>query len=81
VKVIDLQDSELTLPEALRMADDDLIVLRRPDGTAYALSHVDDFAVEAELLKHNPEFLRLMNEFSNEEATISLEDLRRELSL
>ncbi len=41
----------------------------------------DDFALEAELLKHNPEFLRLMGEFSKEEATISIEDLRRELSL
>jgi hypothetical protein len=46
----------------------------------FALSQVDDFDVEVELLRKNPEFKALMKELSQEEATISLESLRQELA-
>jgi len=42
---------------------------------------VDDFAVEVELLKNNPEFMAFLSQLSQEEATISLQDLRKELAL
>jgi hypothetical protein len=41
---------------------------------------VDDFDVEVESLKNNPEFLTLFWQFSRKQATISLEELRKELA-
>jgi len=63
------------------MAKDELIVLRKPDGSVFAMSHVDDFDVEVELLGNNPEFMAFLKKLSQEEATISLQDLRKELGL
>jgi hypothetical protein len=47
----------------------------------FALSPVDDFDVEVELLKNNPEFMAFLQQLSQAEATISLQDLRKELGL
>ena len=60
MKVIELDESH-SLNEVVDLAQDELVVLRRPDGSVFALSHVDDFAVEVELLKHNAEFMALAN--------------------
>jgi hypothetical protein len=57
------------------------VVLRRADGSVFALSQVDDFAVEVELLKHNAEFMQFLKQLSEERATISLQELRQELAL
>lgn len=78
MKVIELDDSH-SLDEVVDLAQDELVVLRKPDGSVFALSHVDDFAVEVELLKNNAEFMALLRQLSQEEATTSLEDLRQEL--
>lgn len=51
----------------------------KSDGFVFALSHVDDFAVEVELLKNNVEFMTLLRQLSQEAATTSLEDLWQEL--
>ncbi|MGP1382231.1 MAG: hypothetical protein ACTS2F_01660 [Thainema sp.] len=42
---------------------------------------VDDFDVEVELLKKNPEFMAFLEELSQEKATVSLKSLRAELGL
>ena len=47
------------------------MVLRYPDGSAFALSQVDDFDGEVELLKKNPEFKAFLKQLSQEEAKIS----------
>jgi hypothetical protein len=81
MKVIELARAHPTLEEVIGLAKDGLVVLRRPDGSVFALSQVDDFEVEVELLKNNPEFLALLRQLSQEKATISLSDLRKELDL
>ena len=67
--------------ELIGLAKDQLVVLRRADGAVFAFSQVDDFEVEVELLKNNPEFMAFLKQLSQEEATISIEDLRKELAL
>jgi len=42
---------------------------------------IDDFDVAVELLKNNPEFMAFLQQLSQAEATISLQDLRKELGL
>jgi hypothetical protein len=81
MKIIDLEHAQPTLEEIMGMAKDELIVLRKPDGSVFAMSHVDDFDVEVELLRNNPEFMAFLKKLSQEEATISLQDLRKELGL
>lgn len=63
------------------LAQGELVVLRKPDGSVFALSSVDDFAVEVELLKHNAEFMAFLQTLEQEPATISLQSLRQELGL
>jgi hypothetical protein len=81
VKVIELAEKEPTLDEIVDLAKDELVVLRRPDGSLFAVAPVDDFDVEVELLKNNAEFMAFLKQLSQEEAAISLQDLRRELDL
>lgn len=81
MKVIELDRAHPTLDEVIGLAKDELVVLRRPDGSVFALSQVDDFDVEVELLKHNPEFMAYMKQLSQEKPVISLQDLRKELGV
>ena len=80
MKVIELSQTHASLDEVIDQAQDELAVLRKANGSVFALSHVDEFAVEVELLKDNPEFLALLRQLSEEPATISLEDFRQELA-
>ena len=81
MKLIELNQNQPTLDEVIGIAEQELVVLRRPDGSVFALSAVDDFDLEVQLLKNNPEFMRLMARLSAEKGAISLEELRRELAV
>jgi hypothetical protein len=80
MKVVELGRGNPTLEEIVDLAKNELVVLRQPDGAVYALSLVDDFAVEVELLKNSPEFLAFLAQRSEEKPAISLEELRKELA-
>lgn len=81
MKIIELDQSQPTLSELVNMARQELVILRGATGEFFALSQVDEFDTEVELLKNNPEFLAFLDQLSQEEATISLEDLKKELNL
>ena len=69
------------MDELVTLAKKHLVVLRQPDGSVYALTRVDDFDVEVELLRDNPEFMKLMKKLSRKKTVISLKDLRKELNV
>jgi hypothetical protein len=81
MKVIQLQQPAPTLDEVISLAKQELVVLRQADGSVFALSQVDDFGVEVELLKNNPEFMAFLRQCSAEKGVISLAALRKELGL
>jgi hypothetical protein len=81
MKVVDLGPAQPSLDEVVGLAKNGLVVLRQADGSVFALSAVDNFAVEVELLKANPEFLAYLQQRSKEKAVISLEELRKELAV
>lgn len=81
MRVVELKDGQLTLDEVMSLAQSEAIVLRNPNGQLFALAPVDDFDVEVELLKKNPEFMAFLEELSQEKATVSLKSLRAELGL
>ncbi len=79
--VIELAETHPTLEEVFGLAKDGVVVLRKPDGSAFALAPLDEFEVEVELLRNNPDFLSFLRRLSREDASIPLEDLRKELAL
>jgi len=79
--VIKLADNHPTLDEIIDLAKDGVVVLRKPDGSAFALVQLDDFEVEVESLRNNPEFLSFLRQLSQEDATVPLDELRKELAL
>ena len=81
MKVVELADDPRTLDEVMALAEEELVVLRRSDGSMFELSQVDNFDVEVQLLKNNPDFMALLAQLSQEKASISLASLRKELAL
>jgi hypothetical protein len=81
MRVIELGQSQPTLDEVIGQAKDEPLVLRKPDGSMFILSPLDEFDIEAEQLRNNADFLAFLKGLSQEEATISLQELRRQLSL
>ena len=79
--VIKLAETHPTLDEVIGLAKDGVVDLRQPDGSAFAVAQLDDFDVEVALLRNNLGFLSFLKQLSREEASISMEDLRKELAL
>jgi hypothetical protein len=79
--VINLAESHPTFEEVMGLAKEEVVVLRRPDGSAFAVSQLGDFEVEVELLRNSPDFMSFLRQRSREDTTISLQDLRGELAL
>jgi hypothetical protein len=81
VTVINLAEGHPTLDEVMGLAKDGVVVLRRPDGSAFALAQLDEFEIEVQLLRNSPDFLSFLSQLSREDASIPIEDLRKELAL
>jgi hypothetical protein len=81
MKVVELVNGHPSLEQVIELAKQELVVLRRADGSVFAVSEVDEFDVEVDLLKNNPEFMSFLRERAQEKATVSLEELRQELGL
>jgi hypothetical protein len=79
--VINLAESRPTLDDVIGLATKGVVVLRKPDGSAFAVAALDDFDVEVELLRNSPDFLSFLRQLSNDKASISLDELRKELAL
>ena len=79
--VIKLAESHPTLDEVIGLAKDGVVVLRKPDGSAFALAQLDDFEVEVELLRNSPDFLSFLRQLSREDASIPMEELRKGLAI
>ncbi|MHB1560077.1 MAG: hypothetical protein ACYC61_21715 [Isosphaeraceae bacterium] len=79
--VIELADRHPSLEEVMGLAREGVVVLRRPDGLAFAVAPLDDFEVEVEMLRNRPDFLGFLRDLSAEEASIPMADLRKDLGL
>jgi len=43
----------LTVSQSLELAEQDILLIRKPDGAEFVLSAIDDFAAEVEALSQN----------------------------
>jgi hypothetical protein len=67
--------------ELLELAEQDTLILRKPDGTEFVLSAVDDFAAEVEALSQNQEFMEFLAQRSRSAKRVSLEEARKRLNI
>jgi hypothetical protein len=81
VRTIELAQSNLTLIELIDLAKEDTLILRKPDGTEFVLSAVDDFSAEVEALSQNQEFMDFLAERSRSTKRVSIEEARKHLGI
>lgn len=81
MKTIELAHSNLTISELIELAEQDTLIIRKPDGTEFVLSAVDDFSAEVEALGQNQEFMDFLAQRSRSTKRVSLEEARKRLSM
>ena len=79
MKSIDLSTSSPTLAEVLELAASGEVVVRTPEGRAFAVVELDDFADEVAAARQNPELMRLLAERSKEPGRHTLDEVRAQL--
>lgn len=81
MRTIELAQSNLTVAELTELAEQDTLILRKPDGTEFVLSVVDDFAAEVEILRQNAEFMEFLAQRSRSTQRRSLAEARKRLEV
>jgi len=81
MKIVDIVNGHPSLDDVVALAKQEPVVLRKADGSVFAVSEVDEFDVEVELLTNNTDFMSFLRQRSQEKSTVSLEELRDELAL
>ncbi|QYO67370.1 hypothetical protein [Leptolyngbya sp. 7M] len=73
--------TEEAMAELIELAEQDTLILRKPDGTEFVLSLVDDFAAEVEALRQNDEFMAFLSQRSGSSRRVSLAEARKRLGI
>ena len=81
MKTIELAQSNLTVIELVELAEQDTLILRKPDGTEFVLSAIHDFAAEVEALNQNQEFMDFLAQRSRSTKRVSIEEARKRLGI
>ena len=81
MKTIELSQSNLTVVELIELAEQETLILIKPDGTEFVLSPVDDLAAEVEALRQNQEFLEFLAQRSRSTKRLSLLEARKRLGI
>ncbi len=81
MRLIELTQPRIPLDELLSMASQETVILHTPGSKGFVLAAIDDFDLEVELLRNDKEFMAYLDELSDQEATISLEEVEKELGL
>lgn len=81
MKTVDLAQANLTVAELIELAEQDTLILKKPDGTEFVLSLVDDLAAEVEALRQNEEFMTFLAQRSGSTRRVSLAEARKRLGI
>ena len=76
-----LKITEETTAELIELAEQDTLILRKPDGTEFVLLLVDDFAAEVEALQQNQDFMTFLAQRSGSTRRVSLAEARNRLEI
>ncbi|MGE0086555.1 MAG: hypothetical protein AB7S75_19275 [Desulfococcaceae bacterium] len=81
MKTIELTQYYLTVEDLLKIADKETVILYESGKKGFVVAPIDEFALEVELLQNNKEFMTYLDEISKEKATVTLEELEKQLGL
>jgi hypothetical protein len=81
LKTIEVEQAAITLPELLRLASEDNVVLRAADGKEFLVAEMDDFSQEVALVREQPELMAFLQRPSRSSKRLSLSQVRTELGL
>jgi hypothetical protein len=81
MKTIEIGEGIPSVNELLKLAREENIILRSPDGQEFLLAEIDDFEREIELTRNNEEFMRFLDERSRNPRTYTLNEVREQLGL
>src|SRR5262245_27348321 len=76
MKAIDLAAASPTLGEVLKLAGEENVILKTPEGREFVLAEIDDFAQEIALVRQNGELMQLLAERSKETSKLKLKHVR-----
>ncbi len=62
MKTIEVEHAAITLPELLRLASEDNVVLRAADGKEFLVAEMDDFSQEVALVRKQPELMAFLQQ-------------------
>ncbi|GET40464.1 protein of unknown function DUF433 [Microseira wollei NIES-4236] len=75
------KDQVIALIELIELAEQDTLILKKPDGTEFVLSVIDDFAAEVKALSQNEEFMEFLAQRSRSTKRLSLESAQKRLGI
>jgi len=81
MRTIDLAVRTANLQELLRLATEDNVTVRTPEGREFILVELDSFEHELARTRQNQELMELLDQRSAETKTYTLEQVREKLGL
>jgi hypothetical protein len=81
MKVIDCSLIDLSLSELLKLAIEDTLLLKSPDGQEFVVVQVDDFEEEVKSLGQSERFMKFLEERSQEKTRYSLGEVKQRLGI
>lgn len=81
MKVIDCSVIDLSLSELLKLALEDTLLLKSPDGPEFVVVQVDDFEEEVKSLGQSERFMKFLEERSQEKTRYSLGEVKQRLGI
>jgi len=78
---VDLRHSEITVEYLLRLADKEAVVIVAENGREFVLEEADEFDKEVAALSSSEKFINFLKERAKEPATLSLDEVEKELGL
>jgi hypothetical protein len=81
MKVVEVPDDAAEILRLLEQAQEEDLLLRTTDGSEYTLVATDDFDEEIKRTRANKELMAFLEERAKQPATVSLDEIKRELDL
>ena len=81
MKTMAISTQDVVVLRLLKLAIQDSLILKDPDGREFVLAEIDDFAHEIELTRNNKGLMKLLDERGQQTNTIKFVDAMAQLGL
>lgn len=79
MKTVKLTSDPPSVPDLLRMAREEVILVTTEEGDSFVISTADEFESEVQLLRRNRRFLSMLDGFKLDEETMPLDEAEQVL--